>query len=353
MRKVVINGDYLAFATFAGVSRFATELVYELDNMVDGQGIELVCPSYTKNIPILRNIKIVWHGEEQIDRWKHISLPKYIKKENAILVDLTQAFPLSVRSITCVHDCIPELVDTAYSGLKGKWIKRPVKLLQRRIILRRSCHILTVSEFSKKDLMRIYKLPTNKITVVNNAWQHITKIDYDDSIIDKNAVLSDRDFYFTLGSRVPHKNLEWIVAAAKANPGDQFVVSGENKYCLGFENKTFPKNILFTGYISDGEIRSLMRKCEAFILPSFYEGFGIPPLEALAEGAEIIISNASCLPEIYGNSAHYIDPNDYENVNLDEILSCPVENSSKTLEKYSWKKSAETLYKVICKNRNS
>ena len=59
MRKVVINGDYLAFATFAGVSRFATELVYELDNMVDGQGIELVCPSYTKNIPILRNIKIV------------------------------------------------------------------------------------------------------------------------------------------------------------------------------------------------------------------------------------------------------------------------------------------------------
>lgn len=348
MKKIVINGDYLAFSTFAGVSRFATEILEELDSMIGKLDFELLTPTYVDNCPHFENIKIVKYGKQSILKWKHTSLPHYVKKNNALLVDLTQAFPLGVRGITCVHDCIPELIPTAYTGVIGKNIKKPLKLIQRRKAIKNSIALLTVSEYSKKDISRLYLVNTEKITVIGNAWQHIKKTSYDDKIIDKYQ-LHNKSFFFSLGSRVEHKNLKWIVAAAIQNPQSTFVISGENSYDKGFDESVFPHNIIFTGYISDGEIRSLMAKCRAFVFPSIYEGFGIPPMEALAEGASIIISNSSCLPEIYGNAAHYINPYQMENINLDSILKEVVGDSDEVLKKYSWEKSAKTLYTLILK----
>lgn len=348
MKKIVINGDYLAFDTFAGVSRFAAELLSELDLLVDSLDVEMVTPEYAKEIPKFRNIKVIKYGNQSILKWKSTALPEYVKKKDAMLVDLTQAFPMNVKGVTCVHDCIPELIPDVYSGFAGKYIKRPLKCLQRRRAVKNSAAILAVSNYSKHDIVRIYHVNPDKITVVGNAWQHMKRTPYDNTIIAKYN-LDAAGFYFTLGSRVPHKNLRWIVAAAQQNKDSLFVVSGENSFSKNFDEGQFPQNIIFTGYISDGEIRSLMAKCKAFILPSIYEGFGIPPMEALAEGAPIIISNASCLPEIYGDSAHYIDPFKFDDINLDAILESNVGDPKKTLDKYSWKKSAETLYQLLLK----
>lgn len=346
MKKIVINGDYLAFDTFAGVSRFATELLSEFDLLLDSLDVEMVTPEYANEIPQFQNIRVIKYGNQSILKWKNTALPKYVKKNDALLVDLTQAFPINVKGVTCVHDCIPELIPTAYSGFVGKYIKKPLKLIQRRRVVKNSVAILTVSDYSKHDITRLYHLNPNKIAVVGNAWQHIERTPYDNTIIAKYN-LDTSEFYFTLGSRVPHKNLQWIVAAAQQNKDSLFVVSGENSYSKNFDEDRFPQNIIFTGYISDGEIRSLMAKCKAFILPSIYEGFGIPPMEALAEGAPIIISNTSCLPEIYGDSAHYIDPFKFDDINLDAILESTVGDPQKTLDKYSWKKSADTLYQLL------
>lgn len=346
MRKIVINGDYLAFETFAGVSRYATEILTEFDLLVEGLDIEILTPEYTTERVDFKNIKLVKKGNESLLKWKNTSLPKYIKKNNAILIDLTQAFPVGIRGITCVHDCIPELIPTAYSGFGGKFIKKPLKKLQRRIAIKNSLALITVSDFSKKDIAKLYGVSESKITVIGNAWQHIKRTDYDESIITKYN-LNNVEFFFTLGSRVEHKNLKWIVSAANQNKDKLFVVSGENKYKKDFNEKNFPENIVFTGYVTDGEIRSLMSKCKAFILPSIYEGFGIPPMEALAEGAEIIVSNRSCLPGIYEDSAHYIDPLQYNNIDLEKILATSVGNPLNVLDKYSWKKSAEKLYQLV------
>lgn len=351
MQKIVINGDYLAFNTFAGVSRFATEILAELDLMVGNLTVELLTPEYVESLPEFKNIKIIKYGQQPILKWKNTALPKYVRKHKAILVDLTQAFPFGVKGITCVHDCIPELISTAYRGLFGKMVKKPLKLIQRRNAIKNSIAIITVSEFSKKDIIRLYQVNPEKITVIGNAWQHITKTSYDDTIITRYG-LEIKSFFFSLGSRVKHKNLKWIVAAALQNPESIFVVSGENSYSKNFNKLQFPTNIIFTGYITDGQIRSLMANCKAFIFPSIYEGFGIPPMEAMAENAPVIVSNKACMPEIYGKSVHYIDPYNYKNINIENILLEKVKNPELILEKYSWKKSADKLYNLLKKIDN-
>ena len=339
MRQVVINGDY------------ASEIVAELDKIVEANDeVIILTPNYSDNIPHLNKINVVKFGEENILKWKHSSLPKYIKSHNALLVDLTQAFPLNVKGVTCVHDCIPELVDSAYLGFLNKYIRKPIKLLQRRLVVRRAKALLTVSETSKKDIARLYHKKLDDITVVPNAWQHITRFSNDDRILDKYN-LKEKSYIFTLGSRVPHKNIQWIITNALKNKDELFVVSGENSYDTNFEHKIFPSNIIFTGYITDEEIKSLMSHCKAFVLPSLYEGFGIPPLEALALGCKIIVSNISCLPEIYGDTAYYVNPNDSNGINIAELLKQPVGEAKHALSKYSWKKSAKILYEVIKKCR--
>jgi glycosyltransferase involved in cell wall biosynthesis len=89
-----------------------------------------------------------------------------------------------------------------------------------------------------------------------------------------------------------------------------------------------------------------MANCKAFLFPSLYEGFGLPPLEALSVGANVICSNTSCLPEIYADSVHYIDPDRYD-YDLDEVLNSVVSAPDYTLEKYSWEKSTKAVYELV------
>ncbi len=105
-------------------------------------------------------------------------------------------------------------------------------------------------------------------------------------------------------------------------------------------------NLLFTGYLTDGEVKSLMTHCRAFIHPAIYEGFGIPPLEAMSCGAEVIVSTATCLPEIYGKAAHYIDPYNYE-VDLENLLKEPVAPRDAVLERFDWQREAEKLLRLL------
>ena len=100
------------------------------------------------------------------------------------------------------------------------------------------------------------------------------------------------------------------------------------------------------GFISDEDACSLIKNCKAFIHPSLYEGFGIPPLEALALGADVISSNVTSLPEVLGNSVHYIDPLNWC-VNIDETLGQVVESRDKAISRFSWEKSANGLLSVL------
>ncbi|MDR1257365.1 MAG: glycosyltransferase, partial [Spirochaetaceae bacterium] len=169
----------------------------------------------------------------------------------------------------------------------------------------------------------------------------------DYSIFDEQPRLSG-PFYFSLGSLSKRKNLNWIAGYAAKHPDDLFAVSGSVLPTAqdGETRQSAPQNIMLLDYLPDARVKALMERCKAFILPSYYEGFGLTPLEALGCGARVIVSNAASLPEIYGGAAHYIDPASVD-VDLDSLLSQPVADPAPLLKKYSYDASAKQVYNII------
>jgi glycosyltransferase involved in cell wall biosynthesis len=158
-----------------------------------------------------------------------------------------------------------------------------------------------------------------------------------------------REYCFSLGSVLYHKNLNWIVRAAEKNPGRLFLVTGSLDLSSFAKDSKISKgsNIIMTGYLPDSQVKALMRHAAAFIHPSLSEGFGIPPMEAMSVGAKLLLSSASCLPEIYSDSAVYFDPLDYESIDMDRLLGTECSSADQVLDKYSWKKSAKRLRKLL------
>lgn len=213
---------------------------------------------------------------------------------------------------------------------------------------KRARKIITVSEFSKSEIVKYFKVNPDKITVIPNAWQHYEKTGYDDDALNKYGLEKD-NYYFSMCSLEPNKNFRWIAEEAKRNPNCVFAVAGSiNKKVfadgMGFE---CPDNMKLLGYVSDEEAKTMMRDCKAFLFPTFYEGFGIPPLEAMSAGAKnIYVSDTAVMHEIFEDSVQYINPNQYNDVFNNNVVSTE-DSISRVLSKYSWKKSAEIFSAVI------
>ena len=250
------------------------------------------------------------------------------------------------RGIAIVHDVmiakIPELKEAIENPI-ARWLL----LLNYRVAAKKANVLVTVSQFSKNDIAELYGVDPKRIHVIGNAWQHIESVVSDDSWKEKNPSLLPGQFFFSLSANRKQKNFKWIYEVAKRNPQNKFAIAGCQEEWQKQQEIDAP-NIIHLGYISDGVIRSLMENCKAFLFPSFYEGFGIPPMEALALGAKVVVARTSCLPEIYRDSAYYIDPYDYD-VNLDELLSHPVAPAEEVLIRFGWDISAKQLDEICRK----
>jgi glycosyltransferase involved in cell wall biosynthesis len=215
------------------------------------------------------------------------------------------------------------------------------------MIICRAKKIITVSNFSKNQILDKFKIKKNSVEVIYSSWNHFERIAPDYSLFDDFPALS-KPYFFSLGSLSKRKNIKWIIEYARKNPNALFAISGTQLPTVQVDelkNKEL-SNILLLGYLSDSRVKAVMEKCKAFLLPSYYEGFGLTPLEALSCKVPIVVSNAASLPEIYGNTAHYIDPFNTD-IDLDLLLKEPVDPSDDLLAKYSYEKSAASLYNLI------
>jgi glycosyltransferase involved in cell wall biosynthesis len=349
MQKILINGYFLC-RNLTGIERFAHEITKRLDNLIARHEIALIIPRDSKNIPSYKNLEIILYKKKQPHIWwQMITLQFFLltHREYTVLEFANTCLPLS-PGIVFLHDIycklFPEDFTTLYDKitcLYNKW--------QYHLIAGKAKKIITVSRFSQKQIALTYHIDPERIAVVYNGWEHFRDIIPDYSIFDAHPELKKQEYFFTLGSLSRRKNLKWIIAYAAAHPDAFFAISGTSLPTLKDQSAAGAvscPNILLLGYLDDPRVKALMEKCRAFILPSYYEGFGIPPLEALSCGAPIIISNAASLPEIYGNTAHYIDPFNYD-INLDIILRQPVEDPGAVLEKYSYDAAARQVLNII------
>lgn len=355
MKNIIINGGNLIRKELYGVQRYAYEIMCELDKLVEPGKVQLVVPMSDQQFQF-RNIEVVVLNK-RIDKnrfsklfWNHKVFPHYVKKNMGIGVDLTLGLPLSGCRIVAVHDCIVERFPDNAKTFREK-LGRKFYMFRVKRVIKKCEYVITVSEFSKNDIEDIYGIPGEKIVVIPNAWQHYQRVKCDYSIIDKLKLNNGTPFFFSLGSRYYHKNFKWVIEAARQNPKYRFVVTGTNNLSSSDSdlNKEMPENVTFTGYLSDSKVKALMEKCKAFIQPSLYEGFGIPPLEAMSTGTHCIVSNASCLPEVYEKSVWYIDPKNYSHINIDKIIEPKIEDNDLILNKYSWEKSAWLFFELINK----
>ncbi len=346
MIKFSINGRFVV-RNLTGQERFARETLAELDKMIEPGFIEIVIPKYaTENdIPDFKNISIVRCGNIKSHFWEQINFFFYLVFHRRIGINLCTTCPILKPDINTLHDINQNVNPNFFTSFYGR-----MSSIWHSLMIKSSFwfgkKILTVSNFSKSEMVKYLNANPNKIEVLCNGWQHVKRINADDSIFQKYSKLVKGQYYFAASSLTPQKNFIWVINAAKNNPNSIFAIAGKKEKLTELLTDGAPDNLLFLGYVTDGEMKSLMSNCKAFIHPALYEGFGIPPLEAMANGAPLIIAKASCLPEIFRNSVHYINPYD-SNIDLDELLSEKVESPELVLDEYSWQKSAEKLLNII------
>lgn len=348
VKKILINGDFLS-RRLTGIERFAYEITSRLDKLSDKDEIAIAIPSSVEDVPAFKNLQIIKLKKKggSATRWQLFSLQGFLLKHREYTaLDFGNFCLPFTPGIVFLHDIYCELFPKDFKSRREVFERFYSRLLYR-VIIYRAKKIISVSNYSRNIIASTFHLDPESISVIYNGWEHLKNVNSDNSVFTDYPELLN-PFYFFLGSLSRRKNIKWIIEYASKNPAAHFVIAGGSLKIVKVDElfNSLPSNITLPGYLDDGKVKALMEKCKALILPSYYEGFGIPPLEALSCGAQIIVANAACLPEIYGNTAHYIDPFNTD-IDLDKLIKEPVDPPDEILIKYSHDVSARKLYELI------
>lgn len=346
MTRYAVDGIFLTQKS-TGTQRYSYEILKELDKKLNGLDVEIVVPDWYAVSFQYENIKFVKFGRLKGIAWEQLDFSRYLIQSRRQGIFLNNVYSLLVPGgIIAIHDVCYKARPEFYESLRDK-----VSMMWHRLNYWGAAHskmkIITVSEFSKSEIEKFYKVDGKRITIVHSSWQHMKQIKESSAAFEKYPQLKKGNYYFTLSTLGANKNFKWILYAAKNNPDENFAIAGggQLKGAAEAEGLVNLPNVNFLGYIDDADIKALMHYCKGFLFPTFYEGFGLTPLEAAACGAgNIIVSDTPCMHEIYGSYVTYIDPYDYSC----HIPEKKVEIDAKALlDKYSFKDSADKLKKLM------
>ncbi len=262
----------------------------------------------------------------------------------------------SGKTITTIHDLTTVRFRNPAKNPLIFTIKQQVYRGVIQAVARKSTAILTGSAFVKGDVVDFTGISPDKITVTHEAADSI--------FVDPEPIqaLIGKQFIMYIGRPQPHKNLDRLIKAfalLKQNQPDLHLVLAGKQDALykKHEQRVLElgiQDVVFTGFVSEGQLRWLYENCRAYVFPSLSEGFGLPGLEAMRHAAPVVSSNSTCLPEIYGDAAKYFEPLDVpamadciETILTDDATRTAMIMKGKSQsQKYSWRRMAEQTLRV-------
>jgi glycosyltransferase involved in cell wall biosynthesis len=310
-------------------------------------------------------------------RWytlsEQINMPRILNKYKLDLVHFPHFnVPLFYRKkfVITIHDLIllhfPTIRGTTLNPL-FYWLKFLAYKIIIKSAIKRARRIIAVSNFTRNDILENYKVSPDKIAVTYEACDYFNTVPRDEDkefirnygLLDENRGIIKR-YILYVGNAYPHKNLEALVLAfskVKEKNLHLVLIGKEDYFYKRLKKLTKGKNIrniIFTDFVPDVGLSAIYRYAQFYIFPSLYEGFGLPPLEAMACGVPVASSNHSCLREILGESAYYFNAKDRKEIikAIEELLKNEdlknrlVRLGHERVKNYSWEKMARQTLKI-------
>ncbi len=309
------------------------------------------------------NVSVVRSNLVYQEPWRQFVLPMLLRQHRIDVCFFTN-FVLSIAA-TCpmvltIHDLSFRLFPKTHSLRNVIWARSLVPISTRR-----SRHIIAVSNNTKLDLVRLMSVPSQKISVVHEGAPEEFNPDphpEDEEAMSHYGII--KPYILFVGTLEPRKNLNFLIKSfdqvAKQRPDVHLVLAGRRGWMAQaifdeLERLDLLGRVHITGYVRERFLPALYRQAAAFVYPSLYEGFGLPPLEAMASGTPVIVSRSSSLPEVVGDGGLYVNPLDTNELAraMDSIFSDPdlaADLRRKGLERaagFSWKKAAEQTLEIL------
>ena len=342
---IVINGRFLS-QRLTGIQRFAYEICCALQQI--GVSFVILAPADIRDEYDLTGLSVKVIGGKGSHFWEQITLPRYMKSHynGQLLLSLSGLSPLCYsHNIMTIHDVSYLLRPRSYS-----WAYCLYYQFMTPLIAKGAKKIITVSQFSKEELVSKLHIPAQQIEVVYNAV--------------RPAVLKPRDkqenYLLTVCSLVPRKNIKRLLEAycGIEHPDfDMYIVGGMHAVYADAELSAYTdrKGVRFLGYVSGEELTRLYRNATAYVNPSLYEGFGIPLVEAMTQECALVVSDIPAFHEVCSDAALYFNPLDAadmrEKINKimhDEPLRQQlIQEGTKQATRFSWEQSAMEIRRII------
>lgn len=362
--KILIDGRGIKKT---GIGRYIENTLREMLLLDKKNHYEmLINPGDKKSINLsAKNLELVETEIPWFSLSEQTNLLKLINDRKPDLVHFTNFnFPVAYKGkfVITIHD----LTLLHFRNLRSSITKKAYYMIKegvmRHVVLKRgiakASSILVPTNYVRDDVAKTFGVKKNKINV---TYEAVDK-DFSKPKINLNKFNIDKPFVLYVGNAYPHKNLERMIIAFGKLITEyvldyQLVIAGrKDSFHKNLEQAVkeagLEDRVVFTGYINDQELAGLYNKSKLYIFPSLSEGFGLPPLEAMAHGLPVVSSNATCLPEVLGDAAVYFNPKDINDMTkamlsvlTEEKLSNDlIKKGKRQVSKYSWKITAkETL----------
>ncbi|MBI1789606.1 MAG: glycosyltransferase family 4 protein [Acidobacteria bacterium] len=340
MTPIALNARFHAHRP-TGMQRYALELARRL-----GDRIQTVRPSQA-----LRGAA----GH----LWEQLYLPAAVRGK--LLWSPNNTGPVAVsRQVCTIHDLIPLDRPEWFSRRFAAWYAWLLPRLARQVR-----HIITVSQFTKRRIVERLGVEPEKITVIPNGVdaRFCPKPPEEIQAARRSLGIESAEYLLCVGSLEPRKNLGRLLRAwasvQESLPREiELVVAGGTGSSLVFESVSFdslPPRVHFTGYVSEEQLASLYTGALALIYPSLYEGFGLPPLEAMACGTPVVTSHGTSLPEVAGDAVVPVDPEDVESIAEGILSVASSEELRRTLRQrgfqrirgLTWERAAQQTWQLL------